>query len=141
MKYVPTRFNFFDDAFDDMFFSPLRRYNVQNNLMMTDIREKDGLYILDIELPGYQKQDISIELKEGYLTVSAKQNTSNEEKDEKGNVLRKERYSGSCSRSFYVGEAIEPEDIKAGFENGILKVTLPSGKEKKTEPVRQITIE
>ena len=56
MKYVPTRFNFFDDAFDDMFFSPLRRYNVQNNLMMTDIREKDGLYILDIELPGYQKE-------------------------------------------------------------------------------------
>ena len=141
MKYVPSTLNFFDDAFDDMFFSPMFRFPSQNNLMKTDVREKDGLYILDVELPGYQKEDINLELKEGYLTISAKQNTSNEEKDTRGNVIRKERYSGSCSRSFYVGEGVEPEDIKAGFENGILKVTLPSKKEKKVEPVRRITIE
>ena len=94
MKFLPG-LNLFDDAFDDMFFDPIFTKK-SSNIMKTDVTEKDGNYLLDMELPGYGKEDIKIELKDGYLNVSASKNTSNEEKDDKGNVIRQERYTGSC---------------------------------------------
>lgn len=127
---VPSIFgeDLFDSFFED-FARPSKnvvRYTTPNtNVMRTDIRETEGSYELDIDLPGYKKEDVTAELKDGYLTVSAKTSASKEEKTENGKYIRKERYSGSCSRSFYVGEQIEQQDIKAKFEDGILKVTVP----------------
>ena len=88
-------FDLFDEMFKDPFFS--RREN-QNAVMKTDIREKDGDYLMDIDLPGFSKDDISAELHDGYMTVTAKKEESNDEKDDKGNYIHRERYSGSCSR-------------------------------------------
>ena len=139
MKYVPARRNsyLFDDLFDDMFPS----FNTRNTaLMKTDIREKDGKYLLDIDLPGYQKEDIKISIFNGNLTISAEHNESNEEKDAKGNILRKERYSGSCSRTFYVGDAIKESDIHASFTNGILTIDFPSETKKQEEETKYIDI-
>ena len=130
MKLLP---GLFSDAFDDMF------YDRSN--MKTDIRMKDGNYVLDMELPGYQKENIQMELKEGYLTIHASRNTTNEEKDAKGNLIRQERFSGSCSRSFYVGEGITQEDIKASFDNGELHVLIPIEAPKKVEEKRFIPID
>ena len=93
--------------------------------MKTDITEKDGYYTLDMELPGCKKEDIHLELKDGYLNVSAARNAKKEEKDAKGSLVRQERYSGTFSRSFYVGDKLSEEDIKAGYENGELKITFP----------------
>lgn len=120
MKLFPRVYDLFDDGFVG--------FN-DNTLMKTDITEKEGQYLLDMELPGYKKEDIQLELKNGYLNVNASRNTSNEEKDAQGNVIRQERYCGSCSRSFYVGENIKQDDIKASFENGELKISLPKEKE------------
>ena len=139
MKYVPARRNsyLFDDLFDDMFPS----FNTRNTaLMKTDIREKDGKYLLDIDLPDYQKEDIKISIFNGNLTISAKHNETNEEKDAKGNILRKERYSGSCSRTFYVGDAIKESDIHASFTNGILTIDFPSEAKKQEEEKKYIDI-
>ena len=122
MRLLPRMM--FDDFFDDMFDEPLLHRNAIT-AMRCDIREKDGSYLLDIELPGYDKEDIKMDLENGYLTVSALRNTNKEEKDDQGNVIRQERVQGSCSRSFYVGEAITPEDIKAHYDNGELKIVLP----------------
>ena len=122
---VPSIFgeDLFDTFFDD--FKRPARSNTNINVMRTDIKETDAGFELDIDLPGYKKEDVQAELKDGYLTISAKTNTTREEKDENGKYIRKERYSGSCSRSFQVGEQIEQQDIKAKFEDGILKVTVP----------------
>ena len=100
--------------------------------MRTDIKETANGFELDIDLPGYKKSDVQAELKEGYLTISASTNRDNSEKDKEGKYIRRERYYGSCSRSFYVGEAVTQEDIKARFEDGILKVSVPK-KEVKPE--------
>lgn len=93
--------------------------------MKTDVREKDDAFELDIELPGYSKDNVKAELKDGFLTVSAVVEKNNDEKDKEGRYIRRERYSGSCSRSFYVGETVTEADIKAKFDNGILKITVP----------------
>lgn len=93
--------------------------------MKTDIQEADNKYLLDIELPGFHKEDIHAELKDGYLTVTATRNEKKEDTDNKGNYLRRERFTGTCKRSFYVGENITQEDIQAGFENGILRLSIP----------------
>ena len=95
------------------------------NLMKTDVHEQDGQYEIDIDLPGFKKDEIGLELQKGYLTVSASKNTSNEEKDEHGRMIRQERYSGSRQRSFYVGEYVTGEEIKARFEDGVLKLCVP----------------
>lgn len=119
--------NLFDDFFED-FARPMRaaqRYNTSTGVMRTDVKETDGGYELDIDLPGCKKENVTAELKEGYLTVSAETNRSDEQKDENGRYIRRERYYGNCSRSFYVGEDITQEDIKAKFEDGILKVSIP----------------
>ena len=130
MRLFPGLFN---DAFDDMMHD--------HNMMKTDIREKDGNFILDMELPGFKKEDIQMELKEGYLTTNASRNTNKEDKDDEGNIIRQERFSGTCTRSFYVGEDITHEDIKASFGNGELKVIVPKEAPKKVEEKRFIPID
>ena len=138
MKLLPglTTFNnLFDDMFDDSFF---RSYN---SYMKTDIKEVDNQYVLDIEMPGFNKKDISVELHDGYLTISGNKSTNNDEKDTKGNIIRQERYSGSYSRSFYVGDSIKKEDIKANYDNGELKIYLPKTTTKEVENHNYIPIE
>lgn len=128
----------FDEMLNDPFFK--KRENNYNNVMKTDAHEKDGFYYLDMELPGYAKEDIKAELKNGYLTVTAEKGENKEEKDKKGNVIFQERYTGKCSRSFYIGTAIHQEDIKASFEGGILKLVMPSVEQKKAEEKKLISI-
>ncbi len=130
MRLLPR--TMFDDMIDDWFGEP-RFTRRTAAAMRCDIREKDGSYLLDIELPGYRKEDIHIDLEDGYLTVSAARNTSSEEKDKQGNIIRRERVSGSCSRSFYVGEEVTEQDIKAKYDNGELKIVLP-----KKQPAPQV---
>ena len=116
--------SFMDDFFDFPEVRPARTYH-QNQLMKTDIfQTKDG-YEITMDLPGYKKEDVTAELKDGYLVVTASTNQNNDEKDAQGRYLRRERYSGSCSRSFYVGDQITEEDIKAKFENGTLTMIVP----------------
>ena len=139
MRYIPTnnRFNIFDDMFEN--FMPYA--NEHASVMKTDVHEKDGYYTLDVELPGYTKQDVSIDLEGGYLQIKANHELSEEEKNEKGQIIRQERSFGSCFRSFYVGENIKSEDVKASFENGILNITLPSSKQKAIETRQSVSIQ
>lgn len=143
---------FGEDLFDEMMNFPFdndffgRRGGVfgknVDNIMKTDIRETDNSYELDIDLPGYSKEDINAQLKNGYLTISASRNVSNDEKDDKtGKYIRRERYAGSMSRSFYVGEGVTQEDIRAKFESGILKLTVPKKDAKAIEQSNYIAIE
>lgn len=119
----------FDEFFDD-FARPVRRMPApMPQLMKTDVKALDNGFSLDIELPGYKKEDLTLELKEGYLNVSA---TTKKETEENGKFIRRERFIGTTSRSFYVGEEITEEDVKAKFEDGILKVFVPK-KEKQPE--------
>ena len=111
------------------------------NMMKTDIREHDEGYEVDIDLPGFKKDEIQIELKDGYLTVSAEKGLDKDEEDKKGKYIRKERYAGALSRTFYLGEEIREEEIKAKFENGILSVSIPKEEEKKVEGPKHISIE
>ena len=145
MTLVPRNnnlgFSLFDNMFDDMFRDPFFTSSNTTKLMKTDIQEKDDKYILDMDLPGYDKEDIKAQLKDGYLTISAQKNTSNDEKDEEGNYIRRERYCGKCSRSFYVGDSIKEEDIKASFNNGILELTFPKEVPQKEEEMKYITID
>ena len=122
--------NLFDNFFEFPFFDDRAERKLYgsnaNNLMKTDIKEhKDG-YELEIDLPGFQKDDLQAELKDGYLTISASKQVNKDEKEkETGKYIRRERYSGSCQRSFYVGDAITQEDIKAEFKHGILRLFVP----------------
>ena len=137
MKFFPS-FNHDFDLFDD-FFRPTFP-EMRHNLMKTDISEKDGQYELNMELPGYQKEDVKLSLKDGYLLVEAEHKDDKEEKDKKGKVIRQERYFGSCSRSFYVGASVKEEDIKASFVNGELHISVPKAKEELPE-TKYIAIE
>jgi len=135
---------FGETLLDDFFGFPKERYVRTNNtgLMQTDIAESDDSFSLIMNLPGFKKEDVKAELKDGYLTINASTNTSNEEKDDNGKYIRKERYCGSCSRSFYVGEAVTQEDIKAKFEDGTLKITVPKKEVKpEVEEAKYIAIE
>lgn len=134
MMLMPRRndFDLWDDFFNDSFFS--NKPVIKN--MKTDIREKDDKYLLDIDLPGFDKGDIKISVEDGYLTVSAKKESSSEEKKD-GNFIRKERYSGECSRSFYIGDEIETEDVKASFKNGILTLDIPKKEKAKEIPEKK----
>lgn len=139
MKFLPD-FNFFSDVFDEMLTDPfLTKKNT--SAMKTDVTEKDGNFLLDMELPGYSKDDIQIELKNGTLNVSAVKNVSKDERDDQGKVIRRERYTGSCTRSFYVGKDIKEDDIKAKFENGELKIVVPADTNKEVEDKKLIAIE
>lgn len=103
------------------------------NLMKTDVKETDGSYVVDIDLPGFQKDEIRMKLDNGYLTVSAAKGLNKEDKNEKDNYVRRERYSGSMSRSFYVGEHVTEEDIHPKYENGILTFSIPKEEKKAVE--------
>lgn len=126
----------FDNFFDD-FARPSRsvvRYNTPtSSVMRTDVKETETGYELDIDLPGYKKEDVQAELKDGYLIINAKTSTNNDQKDADGKYIRRERYSGTCSRSFFVGKDIEQADIKAKFEDGILKIAVPKKQPKPVE--------
>lgn len=133
MMLLPRVFD--DDFFRDDFFK-----GEKNQLMKTDIRESENGFTLDVDLPGYKKEDIKVDVTNGYLTIHAK--TSNEKnEEEKGKFVRRERFMGECSRSFYVGEDIEQEDIKASFKNGILSLDIPKvDSDKKEEAKKYIEI-
>ena len=133
MRFLPGFYDVFDDMFDDGWMSP------STNAMQCDIKEVDNNYEMNIALPGYKKEDIALELKDGYLKVSASNNKEKEEKDKAGRVVRRERYSGNCSRSFYVGEGFTEEDIKAKFDNGELMISVPKEVPKRVEK-KSITI-
>ena len=135
--------NLFDDFMDGFAF-PTANWNYAKNtanVMKTDIKENDKGYELDVDLPGYKKEDVKAELKDGYLTISASNDNTKEEKDEDGKYIRKERYTGSVSRSFYVGKYVTEEDIHAKFENGILKLSVPKVDTPKVEENKYISIE
>ena len=123
-----NEFDLFDEMFNDPFFT-----RGENKLMKTDIKEKGDKYLLEVDLPGYEKEDIKIEIDDGYLTVHASMNKDVDESDKNSKYVHKERYVGECSRSFYVGEEINEEDIKASFKNGTLKIELPKKEQKKLE--------
>ena len=96
-----------------------------SRMMTTDVKETDNAYQLDMNLPGFAKEDIKAELKDGYLTIKAETNQNNDEQDDDGKYIRRERYTGSCSRSFYVGDAVTQEDIHAAFKDGVLTLSIP----------------
>ena len=138
MMLVPRRNNFdlFDNFFgDDDFFTKR-----EHHLMKTDIKDKKNKYEVVIDLPGYEKDNINIELNNGYLEVSAKVEKNEKQEDEE-KFVRRERFYGECSRSFYVGDEIKEEDINAEFKNGILKIDIPKKEEKPKLPEnKKITI-
>ena len=134
--------DFFDNAFEKNFFggnSPLYGKHAKN-LMKTDIREKENSYELAVDLPGFKKDEISIDLSNGYLTIEAAKGLDKDEEDKKGRYIRRERYAGSMSRSFYVGD-VKPEEVSAKFENGILTLDVPKTGQKKLPENNRICIE
>ena len=139
--------NLFDDFFTDGFMpipvwkgrSPLYGKHAKN-LMKTDVRETDTGYEVDIDLPGFKKDEISVELKDGYLTVSAAKGLDKDEKDKQGKYIRQERYAGACSRSFYVGEAVQPGEVHAKYEDGILRIDVPKKETQAVESPSRIAI-
>ena len=130
MMMIPRRNRF--DLLDDIFTAPFFAEG-DSKIMKTDIKEKGDKYLIDIDLPGYEKENIKIEIEDGYLTVHASSTRKNEEKEE-GKFVRRERYEGACSRSFYIGDEVKEEDIKASFKNGILKIEIPKKDQKKDLP-------
>ena len=137
MMMMPSIFggNLFNDDWMDFSFPDIDKelYGKHaKNLMKTDVKEKDGNYEVAIDLPGFKKDEITAELKDGYLTISAAKGLDKDEKDKEGKYIRRERYAGNMSRSFYVGDGVSQEDIKAKFEDGVLKLEIPK-KEAKPE--------
>ena len=140
--------NLFDDDWMDFPFerdfwgrkNPLYGKNAKNIMktMKTDIREHDEGYELDIDLPGFKKDEITIDLDNGYLTISAAKGLDKDEQDKKGKYIRKERYAGAVQRSFYVGDAVTEEDVKAKFEDGILRLSIPKKDAKAVETKKTI---
>ena len=148
---MPSIFNdnLFDNFFDFPFYDDRAERQTEKklyghraaNLMKTDIKEKKDGYDLEMDLPGFKKDEVKVELNNGYLTVSAEKGLDKDEEDKKGKYIRKERYAGALSRTFYLGEEIREEEIKAKFENGILSVSIPKEEEKKVEGPKHISIE
>ena len=112
-----------------------------NNVMKTDVKETESGYEVDIDLPGFKKDEVSASLENGYLTISAAKGLDKDEQDKKGKYIRKERYAGSMSRSFYVGEGVDQNDIHAKFEDGILRLSVPKENKKAVEQNKYIAIE
>lgn len=131
---VPRIFG--ESLLDDFFEGPFRGYTYESGnseIMKTDVKETDCGYELTMNLPGIKKENVRAELKDGYLTINATSNSENDEKDSNGKYIRRERYMGSCSRSFFVGKEVSQEDIKAKFEDGTLKLLIPKREEKTVE--------
>ena len=141
--------NLFDDFFADPFgmMAPVRGSEEAlygkhaRNLMKTDVRELDNTYELDVDLPGFKKDEISVDLKNGYLTIGASKGLDRDQKDENGKYIRRERYAGVCSRSFYVGSSVRPEQIGAKYEDGILKLSVPKATHRELPASTSIAIE
>ena len=140
--------NLFDDLFTDPFdmLMPVRGNDPlygkhARNLMKTDVRELPDTYEVDVDLPGFKKDEIGVELKDGYLTISAAKGLDKDETDKNGKFIRQERYTGACSRSFYVGAAIQPEDIGAKYEGGVLRLSVPKNVKKPLPEKHVIAIE
>ena len=132
MAMFPALMNdtMFSDLFDDPFFEGWRSADnsaamTPTNMMSTDVRENDKGYDVDIYMPGFKKDDISVSLNNGYLTASAHKDEDSGDKDESGKWLRRERYVGTCSRSFYVGDQVKENDIHANYQNGTLCIQVP----------------
>ena len=131
---------FGENLFDDFFTAPFGMMMPQGrgplygkhgkNIMKTDVRETENSYELDIDLPGFKKDEVQVDLKDGYLTIQAAKGVDKDEGEQNGKYIRQERYAGACSRSFYVGEALQPEDIQARFEDGILRLSVPKAAQK-----------
>ena len=139
--------NLFDDFFGDPFgmmmphgHNPLYGKHAKN-LMKTDVRETEGSYELDVDLPGFKKDEVSVELKDGYLTIQAAKGLDKDQQDKKGKYIRQERYAGACSRSFYVGEDVEPGEVSAKFEDGILTISVPKMEKKQLPKQTSISIQ
>ena len=135
--------NMMDEFFDRDFFgerNPLFGKHARN-LMKTDIHENDKEYELSVELPGFKKEEISLELNNGYLTISTEKSLEKDKENKKGKMLRQERYSGVMQRSFFVGEHLTEEDIKASYENGVLHVMIPKKEARKVPEKKTILIE
>ena len=141
---------FGENLFDEFFANPFGMVNTApaeevlygkhgRNLMKTDVREMDNSYELDVDLPGFKKDEITVDLKNGYLTIGASKGLDKEEKD--GKYIRRERYTGMCSRSFYVGTAVRPEEIGAKYEDGILKLSVPKAVKKELPASTSISIQ
>ena len=122
--------NLFDDFFND--FDMFPGWSGRNplygkharNMMKTDVRETENTYEVDVDLPGFQKDEIHLELRDGYLTISASKGLDKDQEDQKGRYIRQERYAGALSRSFYVGD-VEPDQVSAKYEGGVLRISLP----------------
>lgn len=153
---VPSIFgeNLFDDFFDDFFDWPAYDKQMKDaqkkiygrradNIMKTDVRDHDDHYEIDVDLPGFKKDELSLELTDGYLTIKASKGLDKDEKEKKsGKYIRRERYLGSMTRSFYVGDTVTQEDVKAEYKNGVLKLSVPKpDPNKKVEKTNYIAIE
>ena len=136
--------NLFDDFFNSAMF-PKAEHELYGkhakNLMNTDVREVENGYEIDMNLPGFKKDEVEIQLQDGCLTVSAAKGLDKDEEDKKGRYIRRERYCGACSRSFYIGDGITEKDVSAKFEDGILKLSIPKKETKALPKPNQITIE
>ncbi|MEA4922323.1 MAG: Hsp20/alpha crystallin family protein [Eubacteriaceae bacterium] len=130
--------NFFDDWMGG--FPAVTNYfgKQDTEMMKTDVKETDNGYDVEIDLPGFKKDDVNAELSDGYLTVTANRTSENDEKDKDGKYIRRERYQGSCSRSYYVGDGVTEDDIKAKFENGILKMEIPKKDQKEIDEQKKL---
>ena len=141
--------NLFDDSLSDFFGFGRMMPQISSelygkhakNLMKTDVRELDGSYELDVDLPGFKKDEVTVDMQDGYLTISAEKALDKDESDQKGKFLRQERYAGSMSRSFYVGDDVEAADISAKYEDGILKISIPKAAQKELPKHTTIAIE
>ena len=144
---LPSVFNdnVFDDLmddFDDVFTDRNPVYGKRaRNMMKTDVRDLGDHYEMDIDLPGFKKDEIHAELENGYMTISASKAVEKDEKDQKGQYIHRERNYGRCARSFYVGDAITEADVKAKYENGILQLSIPKKDQEKVEQKKYIAIE
>jgi HSP20 family molecular chaperone IbpA len=135
--------NLFDDWMDFSFpdVEKVLYGKHEKNMMKTDVKEKGDTYEVDIDLPGFQKDEISVSLENGYLSISAAKGLDKDEQNKEGKYIRRERYAGSMSRSFYVGDGLRQEDVHAKYENGILKLSVPKEAPKKVESNKYIAIE
>ena len=139
--------NLFDDLFRDDFAmfpawsgrDPLYGKHAKH-MMKTDVRETEDTYEVDMDLPGFKKDELNVDLKNGYLTVNAAKGLDKDEKDKNGKYIRQERYTGAMSRSFYVGD-VAPKDVKAKFEDGILQISLPKAEKKALPKPTTVSIE
>jgi len=134
-------YNIFNEMFRSPFVSGGSDTAGTTKLMKTDIKELENGYTMDVDLPGFAKENIQAELKDGYLTITASKSSEAEDKGEEGKFLRRERFQGTCKRSFYVGEYLHEEDIKAEFKDGVLKLSFPKEKEPEPAQPKMITIQ